>query len=849
MTRVRHLPRWLTFAGIVVVLVVAALGTASVGAVRRPFPQQEGEVDLAGIRGSVEVLRGEYGVPRIYADTVDDLFEAQGYVNAQDRFYEMDVRRHIAAGRLSELFGASQVETDTYIRTLGWYRVAQQELKLLSPAARRALDAYAAGVNAYLREHRGGDLSLEYGLLAAQGVRGAPEPWTPADSLAWLKVMAWDLAADLDDEVDRSLVTAAVGQARTDDLYPAYPLPGYDPIVKRGAIVGGTFMPTAERGSRKPFDGRRAPVEQAAGALRRAQTLLRGLPVPIGSTADAAIGSNSWVVRGSHTASGDALLSNDTHLRVSMPSVFTQVGLHCRAVGSGCPLDVAGFSLAGVPGVVVGKNAAIAWGLTTSYVDAQDLYLEDVRGDTVRVGDRYLPLAVTTEQIAVRGEKDPRTVRVRSSRHGPLLSDASQELRDVASAPSKSSGRSYAVALSWVGTAPGRTLDALLGLNGAQDFAQFRAAAALLGAPSQNLVYADRAGNIGYQLAGAVPERGKGDGIHPSPGWDPAFDWQGVVPFAELPYVRNPPSGVIVAANQPVIGTQYRHRIGSSYSYGWRSQQVLERLAESKKLDVSTAETLFYDDTIRFANEIVPTLLRIKVSDPWVREGQSTLVGWDYRAPADSAPAAYFNVVVHNILKLTFRDQLPESLWPAGGDRWYAAISRLMAEPTNPWWDDITTTDRVETRDDILLAALTSARREITSLMARDTDGWQWGRLHTVTLRNQTLGRSGIAPVEALFNRGAYPVPGGPTVVNAMSYDDREGYAVTTGPAMRMLVDLGAPDQSRWVNQTGSSGHAYHRNYDDQVALWTGNRTWPFVSSAELVREESTHRLVLRPAG
>jgi penicillin amidase len=262
---------------------------------------------------------------------------------------------------------------------------------------------------------------------------------------------------------------------------------------------------------------------------------------------------------------------------------------------------------------------------------------------------------------------------------------------------------------------------------------------------------------------------------------------------------------------------------------------------------MDSAEQIFYDDTIRFAADLVPILLKIKVADPWVVEGQRTLVGWDYSTSKDSAAAAYFNVVCHNILKFTFRDELPQELWPEGGDRWYAVLTMLMKQTQNPWWDDVTTKDKIESRDDILLAAMINARKEITSLMARDTDQWQWGKLHKVRLHNPTLGSSGIKPIEDLFNRGDYQVAGGPAVVNAMAYDDRTGYAVTDGPAMRMLIDLGDLDASRWVNQSGVSGHAFNRHYDDQTELWANQQLWPFVSSRGAVEARTQTRQELLP--
>jgi penicillin G amidase len=847
---VRRIPRWPIFTAIVLVLALGGLSSVGIATVRRSFPESSGRLMVPGLKSEVEVLRDSYGVPQIYADNPEDLFLAQGYIQAQDRFFEMDFRRHLAAGRLSELFGKSQFENDVYIRTLGWRRVAEQELTLLAPSTRRYLDAYAAGVNAYIENRAAGDLSLEYSVLQLQGLDYTPEPWVAADSVAWLKVMAWNLGSNMDEEAERAIVTGKLGAGRAASLFPRYPLDeDFAPIVRRGDVVGKAFDPSASRESARPFLGDLS-VDQLDGAMRALENLTkinRSMHEVLGKGSGAGeTGSNSWAVAGSGTASGTAILSSDPHLPTSIPSVFAQVGLHCRSFSPDCPFDVSGFSMASVPGVVIGKNAKIAWGFTASKVDAQDLYLEDVRGDTVREGDTYVPLRVMTEEINARGE-DPRTIRIRSSRHGPLLSDIDQRLQQVSAARTDPFTGPYAVALSWTALQPGRTMDALLGLDQAQNFAEFRAAAALVSAPSQNIIYADSAGNIGYQLAGAVPLRRKGNGTKPAPGWDPSYGWRGTVPFTRLPYVDNPPSGFIVAANQQVIGPQYPYPLGSTFSYGWRSQEIIDKLRDAPPLTMDDAEQIFYDDTIRFAADLVPLLLKINISDPWVVEGQRTLVGWDYAASRDSAAAAYFNVVCHNIFKLTFRDELPQELWPTGGDRWYAVLTMLLKQTINPWWDDVTTEDKIETRDDILLAAMINARKEITSLMARDTDQWQWGKIHQVRLRNQTIGVSGIRPVEDLFNRGNYQVGGGPAVVNDMAYDDREGYAVIAAPTMRMLVDLGDLNGSRWVNQSGVSGHAFHRHYDDQTALWADQQLWPFVSSREAVEARTETRQELLP--
>ncbi|HET9560817.1 MAG TPA: penicillin acylase family protein, partial [Propionibacteriaceae bacterium] len=719
---------------------------------------------------------------------------------------------------------------------------------------RRYLDAYAAGVNAYIAGRSAADLSLEYSLLRLQGLRYTPSAWTAIDSIAWLKVMAWDLASNLTQEVDRAIITSKLGAGRAASLFPLYPLEDdFAPIVRRGDVVGKTFDPTASRSSARPLpDGlSNDQLRNATNVLQSAAKINQVIPHLLGSgSVEAGTGSNSWAVDGSRTESGKAILSNDPHLATGIPSAFAQVGLHCRTVSEACPFDVSGFSMASMPGVVIGKNNKIAWGLSSSYADVQDLYLEDVRGDTVRQGDTYMPLHVITEEIQVRGEDRPRTVRIRSSRHGPLLSDVDQRLQQVSASRADLNAAQYGVALSWTALQPGRSMDALLAIDQAQNFEEFRGAAALLSAPSQNLIYADTDGNIGYQLAGSVPQRRNGNGTKPSPGWDATYDWRGTIPFAKAPYVYNPPSGFLVAANQQVIGAQYPYPLGSGFSYGWRSQEIIDTLRDAPLLTLDSAEQIFYDDTIRFAADLVPILLKIKVPDPWVVEGQGTLVGWDYSSTKDSAAAAYFNVVCHNIFKLTFRDELPEEdLWPTGGDRWYAVLTILIGQVKNPWWDDVRTPDKIETRDDILLAALTNARKEITSLMARDTDQWQWGKIHTVRLQNPTLGKSGIEPIERLFNRGQYQIGGGPAVVNAMAFDDRKGYAVTAAPAMRMLIDLGDLDLSRWVNQSGVSGHAFHRHYDDQTELWANQRLWPFVSSRGAVEARSSSRQELLPSG
>jgi len=839
----------------VVLLLVVGLFAAG-HLVRRTFPETTGTVDVPGLSAPVEVLRDEQGIPQIYADTTEDLMAAQGYVAAQDRFYEMDVRRHATAGRLAELFGPDALESDLYVRTMGWRRVAERELPLLDPGTRRALAAYARGVNAYLDGRSAGSISLEYAVLDAGGLDYTPEEWTEVDSLAWLKAMAWDLRGNMTDEVDRALTTAAVGAERAAELHPAYPYDEHAPIVAGGAVVDGVFDADA---SPAAATRRAAALDPTAtDALGRVSEGLERMPAWLGR--GDGIGSNSWVVSGERTASGSPLLANDPHLGTSLPGVWLQVGLHCRTVGTACPYDVSGFSFSGVPGVIIGHNADVAWGFTNLGPDVTDLYVERIRGeDQVRAG-RRVPLRMREERFEVEGGADV-TTTVRSTTHGPILSDVDDVLADVADVadvprPTAPEGEDeeYAVSLAWTALTPSTTADAILGFDRASDWGEFRAAARDFAVPAQNLVYADVEGHIGYQAPGAVPLRRSGnDGRSPAIGWRPDNDWTGgYVPFQALPSVLDPEEGVVVTANQAVVGPDYPFRLTDDWDRGYRSERIRDLLGDRTDLTTRDLLDVQLDTANPMAPVLVPRLLDVAMPAGYYADGQQLLADWDLTQPAsgpgesaDGAAAAYYNVVWRRLLALTFHDELPEAAWPDGGQRWMAVVTDLLDDPGSAWWDDVRT-ERVETRDDVLATAMRGARDELTSRQSPVAADWSWGRLHRLELRSQTLGESGIGAVEALFNRGGWDVGGGGSIIDATSWDAREGYGVVAAPSMRMVVDLADLDASRWVNLTGVSGHAFDDHYTDQTELWVRGETlgWPF--SRRAVEAATRDRLVLR---
>jgi penicillin amidase len=568
----------------------------------------------------------------------------------------------------------------------------------------------------------------------------------------------------------------------------------------------------------------------------------------------AGIGSNAWVVDGEHSATGQPILANDPHLGISLPGIWYQMGLHCNDVNQACPFDVSGFTFSGLPGVVIGHNQQIAWGFTNLGPDVVDLYLEKVQGNRYLYDGKLRRLASHDETITVFGRDEPFTFSVRSTDHGPLLSDVSAELSTVgANAPvphgSPARGTGYAVAIQWTALTPRNTADAVFEMNRATDWDEFRAAARDFAVPAQNLVYADKDGHIGYQAPGAIPIRKPGNhGDYPSAGWLPRNDWTGrYVPFDALPSVLDPDEGFVVTANQAVVGPGYPYYLGDSWSAGYRSQRIVDLLQDKDTLSVADMARIQLDTRNGFAPTLVPYLLRVLLPSGYLAAGQRLLQDWDFTQPADSAAAAYYNAVWRRLLELTFHDQMQESIWPDGGERWWEVVRPLLEHPHSAWWDNRDTDGLVESRDDILTQAMSLAREDLIRDQALSTSEWTWGHQHRMNLENQSLGQSDIGLVAALFNRGGYQVGGGGGIVDATHWNARDGFEVTAAPSMRMVVSLADFDDSTWVNLTGASGHAFNSHYVDQTDLWVAGRTLPWVSSPKAVEEAGEDVLTLVP--
>ncbi|WP_194397057.1 penicillin acylase family protein [Microbacterium atlanticum] len=843
-------------AGIVVIALIA-VGFV-VYTAQRSFPTLSGEVTAPALDDEVTVQRDALGIPTITASSSHDLFFAQGYVHAQDRFWEMDFRRHVTSGRLSELFGESQLATDKFLRTLGWRAIAEQEVEALDETERAYYDAYAAGVNAYLADNDGTDASFEYAILGLQNPDYEIEPWTPADSVAWLKAMAWDLRSNIESETERAVIASDFTEAQIDQLYPGYPFDRNPVIVPQISTVPavGTVPDQPADGETEASSG---DPDADASVIEWTEVggVLEAVSELVGDAGEG-IGSNSWVVSGSLTDTGMPLLANDPHLGASLPSVWHQIQLRCETVDEECPFDVAGFSFSGLPGVIIGHNDRIAWGFTNLTTDVTDLYLEKVQGDSSWYDGALVPLETRTETFEVAGGEDVE-LEVRSTVNGPIVSGLTGDFTAIAdapytgtdgtvAAPADAPEGEVAVSLRWTALQPGTTASAIFALNSARDFDDFRAAAALFDVPAQNLIYADVEGNIGYQTPGKLPIRGAGDGSMPQPGWDSAYAWKGYIPFEELPVAYNPADGYIVTANNAIVGEDYSYELTTDWDYGWRAARIDELIQRAIALGPITAEDLrlIQADNYSFIGmRLTAAYADITTGDDDTDAALALLQEWDAQNNADSAAAAYANVLWDTLAENVFVDGREEAAPLSGQGRLFLVVNQMLDDETSAWW--VNDGLGVDGMTDMLEQSAIEAHERLVELQGDNPTRWNWGGLHALPLVSDTFGSSGIAPIEWLFNRGPFPVGGGSSVSNATGWDLGQSFATVTVPSMRMIVDLRDFDDSQWNQLTGQSGHAFHTNYIDQVESWQKAELTPWAYTDAAVDATTTDTLMLRP--
>ena len=755
------------------VLFVLFLGGA-VFWLRGSLPVTDGEVEIAGLAASVDVLRDGDGIVTIRASNEADGARALGYVHAQDRLWQMDFMRRAGAGRLSELVGPATLPHDRRMRTLGLYRVAEANLEILPPETRALLDAYTAGVNAYLDDPPRA-WPLEFYFLAPPfGTR--PEPWSPADSLVWGRLMALRLAGNWFDEILRARLSKRLSPEQIDFLWPDYPAGVPTTIPDLAALLEGL------------------PLDRLARDT---------VWTPAASQA-----SNSWVVAGSQSKSGAPILANDPHLALNAPGQWYLVRIETPE------LTLTGATTPGLPFVVFGHNGRIAWGFTNTRGDAQDFFIEKlVPGDPGRYQTPDGPRAfeIREETIRVAGAAPERLI-VRSTGHGPVISDVAPRAADAA-APGT------VLALAWTALrGDDRTAAAFHAMSRARDWAGFREALRDFHSPQQNIVYSDATGTIGFIAPARVPIRKRGDGRAPVPGWSGAYDWTGFVPFEALPMILNPPSGRIVAANNKIVPDAYPYLITADWSDHYRAERIRQLLDAAGPLTPEAAAAMQQDPLSLGADELLPRLLETAPASPRGREALALLAAWDRRMDRDRAAPLIFYAWIRELNRRLFADDLGPVFDDFQRPK-MDLLAKALAE-AQVWCDDIGTPAREDCAGQAA-QALEDGLDLLETRFGEPLDRLRWGAAHIARFRHPILSR--VPYFDSLFGYEVETDGGNYTLNKAGA---RASGPLETlfedfhGPGYRAVYDLADLDRSRLMIATGQSGNPFSPHYGNLATRW-----------------------------
>jgi penicillin G amidase len=777
--------------------------------VTKSFPQTEGTIDAPGLHAIVDVYRDEYGVPHIKASDEHDLMFATGYVQAQDRLWQMDLMRRAGEGRLSEVMGKETIDIDVLFRTIGLRIVADSIEQHLHPESMRVLQDYSDGVNAFLISHKG-KFPVEFDMLNYD-----PEPWTVRHSIIISRLIAWELNLSWWTDLTYGEIANRVSPDKLRQILPVYP----DSVP---ALVH------AQKPGKNISDVREI---LNAGAQYRNLFGLGSLEA----------GSNAWVVDSSKSMSGKPLLANDPHLAMPAPSRWYELHL------SGPGWNAAGFSLPGSPLIVIGHNDSLAWGFTNAMLDDADFFVEttdSLHPNHYIFRHTSLPIDAREEKIPIKNS-DSLTITVRSTHHGPIVNDTRPFLHE-----STANISHQPVAMRWTGLDVSDELYGFYLMNRATSAGEFERGVREIAVPAQNIVYADAQGNIGYWLAGHVPLRGKQTALLPQEGSTGDADWKGFVPFEQLPRLWNPHDGVIASANQKMVDDSYPHYLSSLWEPPSRIERINELLRSSGKFTVEDFEQFQQDVVSHHAQEVTKYILRAfdtaRAIGPDVRNALDYLRNWDFRFTKNDIAPSIFNTffvrLVHNI----FEDEMgPEVFhdFVFFGAIPYRVTSQLLASEHSDWFDNVAT-DSIETRDEIIRKSMGDAMAELTSVFGSEMKTWRWGELHTVTF-NHPFGQR--KPLDKIFNLGPFPLSGGGTTVLKSEYKFTAPFTVSVGPSMRFVIDLSDPHTAHTVITSGQSGQPMHRHYDDQTPLWLNGGYQSLSTDWTEIKRQTWEHLQLHP--
>ncbi len=763
------------------------------------LPSYDGTQSVTGLDAPVEIVRDTHAIPHIFAESPRDGAFAMGFVHAQDRLWQMEMQRRVGAARLSELFGDRSLNTDRFLRTLGVYRVAERNFLMLSPETRAIYQAYAAGVNAYL-ETRSGLLPLEFVVLGHE-----PEPWRPADSLVWLKMMAWDLGENFEDELLRARLASRLDPAQLRDLWAPYP--------------GDASPSPAARW--QSFDPADIDFEAVAAAVPKQRV--------------SGLGSNSWVLSGAHTESGKPLLANDPHLRLEMPSLWYLAHI------STPEFEAVGATLPGLPFPVLGRTRNFAWGFTNTGPDVQDLFIERIDPDDPArylTPDGSLPFEVRTETIRVAGAEAVE-ITVRETRHGPVVSDVIEDSGSFLEAGNT-------LAFSWTALDDDdRTAEALVRAVAAADLDAFVTALRDMAVPQQTIVFADRSGNIGYVAPGRIPIRASGQGHMPAPGWTGTHDWVDRIPFEALPRADNPDEGRIVTANDRLVGLDYPFYLTDDWTPPYRARRI-EALLDARPVHGVESFTAIQQDVVSLAAvRLLPVLLELTApSDEATRQALDLLAAWDHRMGRDRPEPLIYMAWLRELMRELFADELGEAF----EDYWEIrteVMHRVLTKRTD--WCDVATTDERESCATAAAAALSDTIADLARQYGTDLAEWRWGEAHAVWMKHRVLGE---IPVIGSWFEVWLPSGGERATVKAGGFtvsNPDHPFVQDHGAGYRAVYDLGEPERSVFIQSTGQSGNPLSVHYDDFAEAWRDGRYLPMLTDRARVEENALGTLILRP--
>jgi penicillin amidase len=861
----KKLRQALTILLVAVVVLVIGVGGGAWLFARSSLPAYSAGLTMVGLDGEVRIYRDEYGVPHIFATTLNDLFFAQGYAQAQDRLWEMDLSRRAVQGRLAEIFGESYVDADHFLRTIGFYRAAEASVPIYPEEVAALGQAFADGVNAFMAQANG-KWPIEFTIL---GYR--PDPWVVTDSAAIGKYMSWVLGGNMQSELFYLAVAEALGPEAAAALFPVYPDDG--PVASVSPFQGWSSEGTAYGPASVPALGLAAvalgetdlsylvpAVPETGGsnvaAVLRLMELAETARLGLGPVDTLGLGSNNWVVAGRHTAGGKPLLANDMHLEIKAPSIWYQNHLSCPG-----ELNVTGVIFPGVPGVIVGHNERVAWGVTNVGPDVQDLYVERPHPDDpyrFEYNGAWEEAQVYREEIRVKGQSEPVVREVIVTRHGPIISGV----------VGGEDGLSIPLALRWTALDPSCELGAVLNFGRAANWDDFKLALEQFKSPAQNFVFADIDGNIAYRANGLIPIRKAGSGLLPVPGWNSDYEWTGFIPWDELPGLHNPPSGLIVTANHRVTAPGYPYFLSHSWAPPYRAASIWQELYGRGGLTVEDMQAIQLDMKNLHASRLLPALEAALTGggEAGAQAGQAggtltatdsaaltIMLDWARNNPRDlvSSPGpSIFHTFYYEALKATFADELGEELFGRflGAGSPANTFDAMLLAGESPWFDDVTTPDTVETMADTLTAAFKRAVSKLETLLGGRPSSWEWGKIHTITF-DHPMG--GVALLRPLVNRGPYPIDGSGVTAAAMSF--RLGdppYAVESSAPWRFVADLADLNRCWDVVAIGASGQPLSPHYADQMDLWlNGDYKAMYFDRAEIEALPNVKLTVLTPGG